>query len=120
MSLQEEIDLIEKAGYSESARILRAYAKNPQARMYVSITQFVEAICNEIDAMTKVGESILDAEDKKFERISTMIKNYTEFSDVFKSGKDMVHSEENQDGETNEEDFFKRNAKRRNNKQREA
>ena len=118
MITKEEIDHLKSEGHEEAARILYSYLNNPQTRMYVSITQFVHAVCDEIDAMTKTKDSILEAADKKFERISTLIKNYNEFAEVFNSGQELVKDKEEAEEEM---DFFKKQAKKHgNNKQGKA
>lgn len=114
MITKEEIKHLEENGHEEAARILTAYLDNPQARMYVSITRFVNSVCDEIDSMTKNKESILESEDKKFERISTLIKNYSEFAEVFKAGT--TYMEEGPKEEKSEPvDFFSKQAKKRGN-----
>lgn len=120
MITKEEVKHLEENGHEEVARIITAYIENPQARMYVSITQFVNAVCDEIDLMTKNKQSILDAEDKKFERISTLIKNFSEFTDVFKFGNElMLGDTEGKDDEKGGADFFTKQAKKNgNNKQK--
>jgi hypothetical protein len=116
MITKEEIQHLHENGHEEAARILTSYLENPQSRMYVSITQFVNSVCDEIDSMTKNKESILESEDKKFERISTLIKNYSEFAEVFKSGISLIQQEPEAEKAV---DFFSKQAKKHGNRKQE-
>lgn len=111
MTLQEEIKAIEAGGYKESARILNAFISKPKARMFVSITQFVDKVCEEVDDLSSKKGSVLQAEEKVFERVTAMIKAFSDFIVVFETGEKMIA-----DGQIKQEeasDFLTKQAQRR-------
>lgn len=118
--LQSEVKELEKQGLLNSLVVVNAFLDNPEKRLFVSIGKLVDALSSEIDELTntkksgtkeeKLKASILDGDDKRFERLNTIIIKYAEYCNALKSGKEiagMVGEKEDDDG-----DFLTNQAKK--------
>jgi len=118
--LQSEVKELQKHGLENSLVVVNAFLDNPEKRLFVSIGKLVDALSGEIDELTdtkktgtkeqKAKASILDGEDKRFERLNTIIIRYAEYCNALKSGKDIsgMAGEKEED----DEDFLTNQAKK--------
>lgn len=88
--LQEELPKLEKTGLESTLLLVKFYLDNPEMRLFVSIGNLVDALSKEIDMITSKGATtIINGEDKVFERVQSIIIRYGEFCSAMKSGREL-------------------------------
>lgn len=113
MKLQELESL--RAGDKEAIKKAVAFIElvlsKPETDMYIALSRLVAKLAKDINDLADVQSNLLDSEkdDKAFDRINTIIKNFSQYKDSLVSGREAFMKEDEQ------EDFF---SKRRNNKQK--
>lgn len=91
MTFIEELKLelldLEKRGM-KSAIVIKAFLDNPEQRLLVSIAKLVDKLSGEIDALSEKKASILNGEDREFERVHAIILKFREYYQALKSGRE--------------------------------
>lgn len=113
MKLQE-LDALrsgDKEAIKKAADFIELVLSKPETDMYIALSRLVAKLAKDINDLADVQSNLLDSEkdDKAFDRINTIIKNFSQYKDSLVSGREAFMKEDEQ------EDFF---SKRRNNKQK--
>lgn len=113
MKLQE-LDAL-KAGDKEAIKkavdFISLVLSKPEVEMYIALSKLVSKLTRDINEISQVSGNLLDSEkdDKAFDRINTIIKNFSQYKESLVSGREAFTKDDEQ------EDFF---SKRRNSKQK--
>lgn len=115
--LQEELPKLEKTGLESALLLVKFYLDNPEMRLFVSIGNLVDALSKEIDMITSKGATtIINGEDKVFERVQSIIIRYGEYCSAMKSGRELAVGEEKEVAKGGGGDFFAQQAHKAANK----
>lgn len=76
----------------EAAKIIEIVYSDPTTRLFLSLAKFVDAACEEIDEIALAGKIIKGSkkESPEFERINQIVKSFSEYSSVFRSGREAM------------------------------
>lgn len=113
MKLQE-LDALrsgDKDAIKKAIEFIELVLSKPETDMYIALSRLVAKLAKDINDLADVQSNLLDSEkdDKAFDRINTIIKNFSQYKDSLVSGREAFMKDDDQ------EDFF---SKRRNNKQK--
>lgn len=101
----------DKEAIKKAVEFIELVLSKPETDMYIALSRLVAKLAKDINDLADVQSNLLDSEkdDKAFDRINTIIKNFSQYKDSLVSGREAFMKEDDQ------EDFF---SKRRNNKQK--
>lgn len=101
----------DKDAIKKAVEFIELVLSKPETDMYIALSRLVAKLAKDINDLADVQSNLLDSEkdDKAFDRINTIIKNFSQYKDSLVSGREAFMKEDDQ------EDFF---SKRRNNKQK--
>ena len=101
----------DKDAIKKAVEFIELVLSKPETDMYIALSRLVAKLAKDINDLADVQSNLLDSEkdDKAFDRINTIIENFSQYKDSLVSGREAFMKEDDQ------EDFF---PKRRNNKQK--
>lgn len=107
-----ELDLLRKGDketIKRAADFIELVLSKPENEMYLALSHLVLKLTRDINDLAQTQSNLLDSEkdDKAFDRINTIIKNFSQYKDSLVSGREAFVKDDDK------EDFF---SKRRNNK----
>lgn len=101
----------DKEAIKKAVEFIELVLSKPEIEMYIALSKLVSKLTKDILDISEVSGNLLDSEkdDKAFDRINTIIKNFSQYKDSLVSGREAFMKQDEQ------EDFF---SKRRNSKQK--
>lgn len=116
---EEDLEAV-RAICPRAAEVLDIISGTPEIKMFVSLSKIVNRMCDELDTIAdrpaEVDESgnqqnaIIEThkDDKVFERINLIVKNFSDYSTAFKAGRDSMSliNLTKEDKKKDRKDFF--------------